>query len=105
MSTPRSRNAPEPTWVSQVEEALARADDFMSFADLLQAVGAGCTHNRLTAALHSLRKYKAADSVESGGKLYWFSTPDTDTRVRHYDMRRPEEPGTRRRRSKTHAQP
>jgi len=95
VSTPRSRTTPEPTWTSRVEEALRTADDFMSFADLVQATG--CTYNRLAAALHHLRRYRAIDSIESGGRLYWSTTPDTDTRCRHVEMRRPEEPGTRRR--------
>jgi len=95
MNTTRTHNPPEPTWTSRVEEAFARADDFLSFADLLLATG--CTHNRLTAALHHLRKCRAIDSIESGGRLYWFATPDTDSRCWHVESRRPEEPGTRRR--------
>ena len=88
------RNPPEPTWVSRVEDALRAADDFLPLGELMQLTGA--SYNRATAALHHLRRCHAADSVESGGRLYWFATPHTDTRARHVELRRPEDPGTRR---------
>lgn len=94
-SRTRSTNPPEPTWVSRVEDALRTADDFLSLTEVMARSGA--THNRATAALHSLRGYRAVDSVESGGRLYWFATPGDDARCRHVATRRPEEPGTRRR--------
>jgi hypothetical protein len=103
MPLARSRNTPEPTWVSRVEDALRAADDFMSFAELAAATSANT--NRLTAALHHLRKYRAVDSIDSGGRLYWFATPNTDTRCRRVELRRPEEPGTRRRASKARRAP
>lgn len=94
----RTKNPPKPTWTGLTYQALLTADDFMSLQQLLEVTKASV--NQLTAALHSLKTYQAVDSVESGGRLYWFATPLTDKRSRQLEERRPEDPGTRRRMSK-----
>lgn len=97
----RSRNPKAPTWTSLVEEALRKADDFMGAEALRAATGAN--PHQLSAALHHLHKRRAVDSVESNVRLWWFATPDTDTRLRVIEARRPEDPGTRRRSRKAPA--
>lgn len=94
----RTKNPPKPTWTWLTYQALLAADDFMSLQQLLEVTKASV--NQLTAALHSLKMYRAVDSVESGGRLYWFATPLTDRRSRQLEERRTEDPGTRRRASK-----
>lgn len=96
MSRPRTTNPPRPTWTFLVEEALRAADDFVGAPEL--AARTGGNTNQVSAALHALCRYRAVDCVsDAAGRLFWFATPDTDTRVRRCEERRPEEPGTRRR--------
>ena len=85
----------KPTWTYLVEQALKEADDFMSLAQLVEKTGAA--YNQATAALSHLRKRRAVDSLESGGALWWFATPNTDNRSKTVEERVPEEPGSRRR--------
>jgi hypothetical protein len=96
MSRPRTRNAPQPTWTSLVEEALRTADDFLGAPELVARTGGNT--NQISAALHGLLRYRAVDCVsDAAGRLFWFATPQTDTRTKRCDVRRPEDPGTRRR--------
>jgi hypothetical protein len=83
-----------PTWVHLIYEALVKSDDFVQLSALRQLTGASI--NQATAALHHLAAHKAAASMVSDGRLWWYATPDTDTRIRTTDERVPEEPGTRR---------
>jgi chromosome segregation and condensation protein ScpB len=92
----KPRGDKRPTWTSLVEAALVTADDFMSVEQLMAVTGG--TVNQVTAALHHLQLHHAAEVVEGGGRLWWFATPSTDTRSRVVEERRPEKPGTRRRR-------
>jgi hypothetical protein len=89
-----------PTWTSLILEELVRADDFLSLGDLIARTGA--THNQTTASIHNLSKFRAIESVVGGdGSLWWFATPDQDTRQHTHEERVREEPGTRcRKRSK-----
>lgn len=75
--------------VLRVETALKSIDDFASVKQLADATK--LTSNQVGASLHHLRKHLAVDSVESGGKLWWFLTPGQDTRTFHLDERTPEE--------------
>lgn len=93
----RSKQDKRPTWTSLILEALTKADDFMTAKQLGMAVGA--THNQVSAALHHLRNRHAVDCLASDDQLFWFATPDSDDRERVVEERRPEEPGTRRRRA------
>lgn len=70
----------KPTTTSLVTQALAQADDFMSLEWLLVATGR--PPSPVKAALHWLRLRHAIDSVESGGRLWWFSTPSEDDRTK-----------------------
>lgn len=97
---PRTKNPPKPTWTSLIEHELNSTDDFMNVVELMAKTGAN--FNQATAALHHLKKRKAIDSVESNGRLYWFATPSSDTRVRTVEQRRPEDPGTRKTRRSRH---
>jgi len=87
-----------PTWTSLVLDALVKSDDFLSLSGVMARTGA--TVNRATAALHHLGKFRVVEYVVGGdGKLWWFATPEQDSRLRHVDERVPEEPGTRRRKN------
>lgn len=71
-----------------VEQALRASDDFVTGQDLIERTG--LSYNRVTASLHHLRKYRAADCLDSGGRLFWYATPDSDTRSRKVEERTPE---------------
>lgn len=44
----------------------------------------------VTTCLHNLRHYQAVDVViEADGVGWWFATPESDTRLRHIDERKP----------------
>lgn len=78
----------QPTHTSLVERALLEADDFVSFTQLKAATG--LPGNHVSATLTHLKGFKAVDSVESQGSLWWFATPQTDTRQVTYAERTPE---------------
>ena len=68
-----------PTAVSLVFELLVKADDFLNGKQLVE--GTRLSANHISAALYSLKKYKAIDFVEGDDTLWWFATPGTDTRA------------------------
>jgi hypothetical protein len=75
----------EPTYVSLVFGFLCQVDDFFSVQQISAATGVPRKH--VTNSLWALKMlYKAVDSVQSGQgnevQLFWFATPDTDTRIR-----------------------
>jgi len=78
----------QPTSTSIVFAALIRANDFRTGKQLQTETG--LSSNRVSAALYSLMKYKAAEFIEAEGSLWWFATPDTDTRSRTVDEKAPE---------------
>jgi len=77
------------TNVSLVEEAMTKHGDFMT--TVMIAKNLRCATNAVHASLHHLFVHKAADSVISGGKLWWFLTPETDDRLRHIEQRAQED--------------
>ena len=83
----------KPTTTSLTMAALLGADDFMTAKQIAAATGEKA-HAVLT-GLWSLRQYKAVDSVEQEGALWWFATPDSDQRQRHHDERKEEVNGRR----------
>ena len=88
----------QPTWTSRVLKFITTADDFATVAQIM--AGTGANINQATATLHHLKKFHAVDCLEADGQLWWFATPGDDTRERTVDMRVPEEPGNRTRRSR-----
>lgn len=93
----RKRQDRQPTCVSQVEQAMIQANDFVNLRGLMAA--AKLTSNQVSASLSHLHKYRAADCLESPDGLWWFLTPDTDTRTKKVEERRPEDKPRRTRRS------
>lgn len=92
-----------PTWTTLVLEALVRADDLMTAEQLrlaLWAAGLKATSNRVSAALHHLHGHKAVDFVEADAHLWWFATPEDDTRLRVIQEKAPEFRPRRRRRKR-----
>jgi len=79
------------TATSLVMEALIAADDFVTGSELVEATG--CSPNNISAALSSLRGYRAVESMEWKGQLLWMATPKLDTRSRRVDYRKPEVDG------------
>lgn len=70
-------------------EALRRADDFRTAQQLVGETARN--GNQVSAALHSLRKYKAVDCLASDSTLYWYALPpEGDTRKRRVDEKAPE---------------
>lgn len=87
---PASRSADvETSYTKKVTDALEAADDFMSLKALAEATGLNLKALRPT--LWWLRKIKAVDSLESGGTLWWFLTPDTDSRSKVINAHRKED--------------
>jgi hypothetical protein len=79
----------ETTTTTLVLEALRRADDFRTVRQLMAETQR--SSNRVTAALHSLRKYGAVDCLASDGILYWYAQPpQNDTRMSTRDEYTPE---------------
>jgi hypothetical protein len=96
MTRSKPRADRRPTWTKLILQALVQADDFATAAQLCAITGAAM--NQASAALHHLRARHAVDCLASDGQLFWFATPASDDRNKTVDERRPEEPGTRRRR-------
>lgn len=92
------RKLKETTSTHIVLQYLINLDDFATAKQIQQATGV--SGNRVGAALHELRKYKAVGVEDVQGTLYWYATPDSDTRMRTVLERVPEEPGSRKRKSK-----
>lgn len=89
-----NKQAAEPTYTSLVLDYLTHGDDFFSIGNIVDALK--LTHHQVRVTLLHLQRYKVVDCVGSVGTLYWFATPETDTRVRVTEARVREEPGTRR---------
>lgn len=87
---PASRSAKtEPSYTSLAEQALIKADDFLSVEQIIEVTG--LTWAAVRSSLGWLRKCKAIDSVESGGQLYWFSTLENDQRSKKIEERKRED--------------
>jgi hypothetical protein len=84
----KRKGNPIPTTTSLVEEAIRLADDFVSMDTLITKTGR--TLNQVSAALWHLRNVKVIDSLESGGKLWWFYN-NQDQRSRVLEERIPED--------------
>jgi len=82
------RCSKEPTCTSIVQTAVTAADDFVTAKWVVEATR--LTPNQVSAALYHLKKYTFLSCFESDGKLWWFSTPETDTRSRTVERRAPE---------------
>jgi hypothetical protein len=82
------RKRKEPTSTSIVEATLKGLDDFATGRQLQELTRLDTCH--VSASLYHLKKYRAAECMEAGGTLWWFSTPDTDTRTKTVDERTPE---------------
>ena len=94
----RNKADRQPSLVAKAEAHFHKVDDFVSMHGLRD--GTGMTTSQACACLSHLKKHHAADCVQSDGELWWYLTPDTDTRVRHVEERIVEVPGTRTRRRK-----
>lgn len=86
------------TWTYLVEEALRRADDFISVAELRARTGAN--PNQLSATLHHLQKCGVVDAVVAQGTLFWFYAGG-DTRTYSLEVRADEERPRRPRHSRS----
>ena len=68
------------TFTTIVFEALKRADDFRTGRQLMAETQLDTNH--VSACLSHLRKFKAVDCIEQPDALWWYATPDRDTRQR-----------------------
>lgn len=80
----------EPTKTSLVWEALLLLDDFVTASQLVALVDE-VSANQVSASLHMLREYRAVECMESDGSLWWYATPENDTRQHQVEMRTPED--------------
>ncbi len=88
MPASRSANV-ETSYTKKVFDFLCTHDDFIRMKDIAAATGLNARQLRQT--LPWLRKCKAIDSVESGGELFWYATPERDLRMRTIDEHRRED--------------
>lgn len=92
----------EPTSTSLVLELLIRADDFRTSRQIQGELGLDVNH--VAAALCHLRKHQAVDCIEQPDALWWYATPQNDTRTRTHAERTPEaRPRRPRRRKEKHS--
>lgn len=75
----------ETSTTTLVLEHLKRVDDFQNLDQICDTVRVSvdkalCRHKIQTALVH-LRRFRAIDSMESDGRLWFFATPDTDMRT------------------------
>ena len=89
-----SKKDKEPACTFLVETFLKEADDFRTMKQIVAATR--LTANQVAATLSHFKKYKAANSLESDGDLWWFLTPDYDQRSRKTKEKVKEEPGSRK---------
>jgi len=87
---PASRSAVVVTSTTAlVEQALAQAQDFMTVPQIAAAVK--LPPASIMTALRWLVKAKAADRIEESQQLYFFITPETDTRTKKVTEHRKED--------------
>lgn len=91
------RKLKQRTSTSIVAEYLARVDDYVTLAQVKRDTRLDTNH--ASAALYHLKKFRAAECFESGGVLWWFATPQTDTRTKTLAERTPEARPRRQRRA------
>ncbi len=94
-----SRKLKVPTATTLVLDALVRADDFLTAKQLQAVTRLDVCH--VSAALHHLRKYRAAACIEQPDALWWFATCEDDLRTRTVEERVPESRRRNRRRKMT----
>ena len=78
----------ETTYTSIVYDYLCGADDFRKAAHVVEATK--LTSGHVSTSLHALKAYRAVDCIEQDHSLWWFATPETDTRLRVVLERTPE---------------
>lgn len=78
-----------PTRVSLVEDALKKADDFLTATQVAHI--AGVKYDQANVALHHLQRYQACGVLVVDGVLWWYASPSTDTRSKVLDLRTPED--------------
>jgi len=95
------RTPKRPSYTCLVFTALKEADDFMVLRQI--AAKSGVSTTRASAALHHLYKKKAVSALSDDGQLYWYATPDEDSRHYSNDVVNDKETHrTRTRKSKPH---
>lgn len=89
----------EPTATSVVLAELQGADDFMTMRQLREHTRLNI--NQVSAALHHLRVHKCVEFISDGSGVWWYATPESDTRLCAHDQRAPETRPRRQRKSKS----
>lgn len=74
------RRPQHPTYTGLVYDYLVALDDFASMKMIKEATRLDLHQIRTT--LLSLKGYRAVDSTDVQGVLWWCATPKTDTRIR-----------------------
>lgn len=95
------RKLKQTTSTTIVEGYLTKANDYVTAAQVRAHTHLDANH--VSAALYHLKKFRAAECFESGGTLWWFATPQTDTRTKTITERTPESKPRRSRKTKKEA--
>lgn len=95
-----SRRLKEPTITTRVMDSLVRCDDLLTARQLRERYLPDVRPARIATALIELRHFKAVDCVEQPDRLWWYATPESDTRTRVIHERCPETKPRRSRRKK-----
>lgn len=69
-----------PTYSSQVIELLVAADDALRCVDIAQRLG--LSTRLISGVLHTLYRYRVLDIIEGRDDIWWYATPENDTRTR-----------------------
>jgi hypothetical protein len=93
----RNKADRQPSKTLLVLQALKQADDFVTAKQLGELLATKVNGNQLSAALFHLKNRHAVDCMESDGKLWWFTTPETDDRTKTVDERVVEDKPRRKR--------
>lgn len=80
-----------PTYVAQITQHLAAADDFVKLDSLVDRFAGKITVTNVYRTLRHLKDHHAADFIFEAGCTYWYLTLDTDDRLRHVEERSPED--------------
>lgn len=88
----KPRQDRSPTTTKRVSECLSETD-FITAHQIAVKLKIGVS--QVAGALLHLRNYQAADSVASEGRLWWFATPASDTRIRELSEAKPQGDGYR----------
>jgi len=67
-----------PTYTSIVYDYMVGLDDFCTASQIIRETGLDINH--VSACIYHLKKYRAIQGMSVEGTVFWFATPEDDTR-------------------------